>query len=286
MKTTGVFTDDLRTNLIKNECDIVVHSWKDLPIDIGNETIISGSLRRADERDILLVDKKKIQQIKKLKKISILSSSPRRVYNLKDFISDYFPHPCSDIHFSNIRGNIPTRLKKLLAGEGDALIVAKAAIDRLILNPFKEFQSLADQIKNLIDQCLWMILPLSINPSAPGQGALAIEIRSKDKKLDEMIKTFSDPLCITCVNSERLILKKYGGGCHQKIGVSFFPTFFGIVKCEKGESDIGEKFYDWSILKPSKTENIRVTKNEIFPENLNDYKFYQRKTINDSIQKN
>ena len=53
MKTTGVFTDDLRHSLVKNECDIIVHSWKDLPIEIEPSTIIAGSLRRADERDIL-----------------------------------------------------------------------------------------------------------------------------------------------------------------------------------------------------------------------------------------
>ena len=285
MESTGVFTDDLRENLIKKKCDIVVHSWKDLPIDIGKDTIIAGSLRRADERDILFVDKKKIEKIKKLKKISILSSSPRRIYNLKDFFADYFPYSCNEVHFSNIRGNIPTRIKKFLSGDGDALIVAKAAIDRLIHNPFKEFQSLSNQIKNLIDKCFWMILPLSINPSAPGQGALAIETRSNDKKLNEMIKTFSDPLCIACVNNERLILKKYGGGCHQKIGVSFFPTFFGMVKCEKGESDAGEKFYDWSVVQSSNTDKIIVKKSEIFPENLSDYKFYERKTIDNSITK-
>ena len=72
---------------------------------------------------------------------------------------------------------------------------------------------------------MWMVVPLSINPSAPGQGALAIETRSDDKKLNEMIKTFSDPLCIACVNNERLILKKYGGGFHQKIGVVFSRMF-------------------------------------------------------------
>ena len=114
MKETGVFTDDLRRSLIANECDIIVHSWKDLPIDVGTKTIISGSLKRADERDILLVNKNKIDQIKKYKKISILSSSPRRVYNLKDFILNYFPFKCEDVTFQNVRGNIPTRLKKLL----------------------------------------------------------------------------------------------------------------------------------------------------------------------------
>ena len=112
MKTTGVFTDDLRQNLIEGKCDAIIHSWNDMPIDIGEETTVAGSLRRADERDILLVDKNKINQIKKLKKISILSSSPRRVYNLKDFIQDYFPYQCNEVIFNNIRGNIPTRIIK------------------------------------------------------------------------------------------------------------------------------------------------------------------------------
>ena len=256
MKTTGVFTEDLRLSLIKKKCDIIVHSWKDMPIDIEQETMIAGSLKRADERDILLVDKKKINQIKKLKKISILSSSPRRVYNIKDFIHDYFPYNCNEIVFNNIRGNIPTRIKKLLNGDGDALIVAKAAIDRLLNNPFEEFTELSKEIRNYINQCLWMVVPLSINPSAPGQGALAIETRSRDKVLNEMIKDISDPLSITCVKKEREVLKKYGGGCHQKIGVTFFPTFFGLVKSEKGESEEGNKFYDWSALKFNNNDNL------------------------------
>ena len=285
MKTTGVFTDDLRQNLIEGKCDAIVHSWKDMPIDIGEETIISGSLRRADERDILLVDKNKVNQIKKLKKISILSSSPRRVYNLKNFIKDYFPYNCNEIVFNNIRGNIPTRIKKLLNGDGDALVVAKAAIDRLINNPFKDFSELSKEIKHYINQCLWMVIPLSVNPSAPGQGALAIETKSNDKITKKIIKDISDPLSITCVKKEREILKKYGGGCHQKIGVTFFPTFFGLVKSEKGESENGKTFSDWSVLKFNENSNLSAKKDEIFPENNSDYKFFKRITIQDSINK-
>ena len=285
MKNTGVFTDDLRQNLIEGKCDAIVHSWKDMPIDIGQETIISGSLRRADERDILLVDKKKINKIKTLKKISILSSSPRRVHNLKDFIQDYFPYNCEEIIFNNIRGNIPTRIKKLLNGDGDALIVAKSAIDRLLNNPFKDFNELSKEIKNYIDQCLWMITPLSVNPSAPGQGALAIEIKSNDEITKKIIKDISDPLSITCVTKEREILKKYGGGCHQKIGVTLFPTFFGLVKSEKGESENGKQFYDWSVLKFNEHSNLSAKKDEIFPEKTSDYKFFKRIPIQESINK-
>tara|TARA_B100001123_G_scaffold370677_1_gene433209 strand:- start:498 stop:2024 length:1527 start_codon:yes stop_codon:yes gene_type:complete len=285
METTGVFTDDLRQSLVKNECDIIVHSWKDLPIEIERSTTIAGSIRRADERDILLVNKKNIKKIEATKKISILSSSPRRIYNLKDFIQDFFPYDCNEIVFNNVRGNIPTRLKKLLNGESDALIVAKAAIDRLLNNPFKEFQELSKEIKSYIDQCLWMIVPLSINPSAPGQGALAIEIKTNDKITEAIIKNISDPLSITCVKKEREVLKKYGGGCHQKIGVSLFPTFFGLVKCEKGESEEGKKFYNWSILESKTNKNLIIKEDEIFPETILDYKFFKRSVIKDSIHK-
>ena len=285
MKTTGVFTEDLRQNLITGKCDAIVHSWKDMPIDIGQDTIIAGSLRRADERDILLVNKKKINDIKKLKTISILSSSPRRIYNLNDFIHDYFPYDCNEIIFNNVRGNIPTRIRKLLNGDGDALVVAKAAIDRLLDNPFKEFKDLSNQIRNYINQCMWMVIPLSVNPSAPGQGALAIETKSNDKITNEIIKDISDSLSITCVTKEREVLKEYGGGCHQKIGVTLFPTFFGLVKSEKGESEDGIKFYDWSVLNFNKNNNLIAKKNEIFPKNISDYKFFKRFTIQDSINK-
>lgn len=58
MPSAGVFTDDLRKNLIQNKCDIIVHSWKDLPIDLGNDTIIAGTIKRSDQRDILFIKKK------------------------------------------------------------------------------------------------------------------------------------------------------------------------------------------------------------------------------------
>ncbi len=285
MKIPGVFTDDLRKSLIDNKCDIVVHSWKDLPIDIGTKTNISGTLKRADERDILLIPKKRFGDIKKSKKISILSSSPRRVYNLKSFIKDYFPFDCNVINFINVRGNIPTRLDKLIKGEGDALIVAKAAIDRLINNPFKEYQILSTETEKKIAACNWMVIPLSINPCSPGQGALAIETHTENKSLNKIIKEISDPLTYACVEIERKVLKKFGGGCHQKIGVSCFPTFFGLIKVEKGKLDDNGEFYDLSIIKNAYESNSKVNKSEIYPENLLDYDFYDREVINESVGK-
>ena len=91
----------------------------------------------------------------------------------------------------NIRGNIPTRFKKFIKGEEDAFVVAKAAIDRLSNNNLKEFNRISNSIKDYINKCLWTITPLSINPTSPGQGALACEIRNEDNTLNNMIKKIS-----------------------------------------------------------------------------------------------
>ena len=67
MNSSGVFTDDLRNDLIKNKCDLAVHSWKDLPLDLGSDTILAGSLTRADQRDIIFIKKNKFAELKKRK---------------------------------------------------------------------------------------------------------------------------------------------------------------------------------------------------------------------------
>jgi len=194
MPNPGVFTDDLRKELIKNNCDIVVHSWKDLPLDLGKSTIIAGTLNREDQRDIIFVNKKNLEKIKASKSINILSSSPRRIYNLKSFIPKYFPFQLENINFENIRGNIPTRFRKFLEKDLDSIVIAKAAIDRLIANPFPEFTNLSNQIKNYINKCIWMITPLSLNPTSPGQGSLGIEINKENTKLSNAISNISESI--------------------------------------------------------------------------------------------
>ena len=69
MGSAGVFTDDLRNDLISNKCDLAVHSWKDLPLDLGSSTILAGSLKRADQRDILFIKKNRKESINKIKVI-------------------------------------------------------------------------------------------------------------------------------------------------------------------------------------------------------------------------
>jgi hydroxymethylbilane synthase len=285
MGSAGVFTDDLRNDLIKNECDLAVHSWKDLPLDLGDDTILAGTLERADQRDILFIKKDQIPKIIKSKSITILSSSPRRVYNLESFIKNYLPFSSEQVLFENIRGNIPSRFKKFLEGGGDGLIMAKAAIDRLLNNNINELQKISKLMKENINKCLWTITPLSQNPTSPGQGALGIEVRCDNLNVINMIKSISDQKTLECVNHERKILMAYGGGCHQKIGVSFFPTIFGLMKSKKGETDGGDQFYSWKKYDSQLISKKKVEVNEIYPSSLNAHQLFSRVAIKESVQK-
>ena len=281
MPTEGVFTNDLRDELINNKCDLIVHSWKDLPIEVGDKTKIAATLKRADKRDILFLKKNKTMDSNK---ITILCSSPRRQYNLENFIKNYLPQKFDKVNFENIRGNIPTRFKKFLENtHSDGFIVAKAAIDRLLLNNYSEFNQLKTTLKKYINECLWSVLPLSINPCSPGQGALAIETRIKDNKLNDILKDINVTEDYSNVTEERSILKNYGGGCHQKIGVSYISHKLGTVVSKRGEDENGNHFESWDLVN-SKNFNFSCNNiNEIYPEDLKSYKIFSRKQLNENI---
>ena len=281
MPTEGVFTNDLRDELINNKCDLIVHSWKDLPIEVGEKTKIAATLKRADKRDILFLKKNITLDSKK---ITILCSSPRRQYNLENFIENYLPQKFDEVCFENIRGNIPTRFKKFLEDpNSDGFIVAKAAIDRLLLNNYSEFNELKTTLKKYINECLWSVLPLSINPCSPGQGALAIETRIKDNKLNEILNDINFSKDYSNVIQERNILKNYGGGCHQKIGVSYISHKLGLVVSKKGEDKNGNHFESWDFIDPKDISFSSNTTDEIYPENLKNYKIFSRKQLNENV---
>ncbi len=285
MPESGVFTDDLRESLILNKCDIVVHSWKDLPLDLGNETIIAGTLPRADQRDILFVKKNHLSKISRNNTISIFSSSPRRVYNLQLFVKNYLPFEIKKINFMDIRGNIPTRFKKFIEGNEDAFIVAKAAIDRLLKSEFSGFNDLSKMIRTYIEKCAWTITPLSINPTSPGQGALACEVRKDDNHSRELIESINVEDDYKCAHKERKVLEQYGGGCHQKIGVSFFNTHFGVMHASRGEIEEGKEFHYWKKENSKTKFKNNIKAKDIFPENFKDYNFFERKDSKKGVEK-
>jgi hydroxymethylbilane synthase len=279
MESKGVFTQDFYQDLKRGEFDMVVHSWKDLPTEEREGTMIVATLERADVRDILLIPKTLWAQAKKSKNLKLLTSSPRRLYNLKPWLPKALPQfQDGKVEFLPVRGNIPSRLDKMFSQEA-GLIMAKAAFDRM-LSGGPGFEEVGLRTREKFGQCLFMVLPLEINPTAPAQGALAIEIAENREDLKEILSQINDTETFQNVEMEREILKSYGGGCHQKIGVSRVVKPFGVYHVEKGESDFGTKLSRHELLKYGPPKNFKgLTQNEIFPLTPKENSWFEREPI-------
>ena len=264
MPEKGVFTQDFREGLLRGDFDLVVHSWKDLAIEEDPETEIAATLPRADARDLLLVRKDRRPEVERTGVVSILTSSPRRSYNLDSFLRDALPAKISEVNFLPVRGNVPTRVRKLFQSEADGLVVAKAAIDRLLETTQSEFVSTQSDLRKAISHCRWMVLPLRANPSAPGQGALGIEVSRQRTDLRDLLAAISCPETFAAVTQEREILRGYGGGCHQKIGVNVLRRTFGDITSLRGMTDDG-RWLDSCALNPSKLRPAKISKERLWP---------------------
>ena len=185
---TGVFTKDLDIALLNNEVDIAVHSLKDIPTQLPQNIEIFAVLKRDFPQDVLV--RKPDSQTLELKDLKIATSSLRR----RAFWSKEFPNT----EFSDIRGNVQTRLKKLEEQDFDATLFSLAAIKRMGLN---------------ID---YEQLPMMI--SAPAQGVVAISGRSDDEKMKELFKDINHKPTQICIEIEREFLATLEGGCTAPIG--------------------------------------------------------------------
>lgn len=224
----GVFTTDLSQALDAGEADAVVHSWKDLPTAELPGTRVAATLTRADPRDVLLVRRDVFAARPPI--LHILSSSPRRAWQLETSLRALMPWPVEHLSVLPVRGNVPTRLAKLLAREGDALVVAKAAIDRLLAPDAPGVPSAtAEAIRSAIDTCRWMVLPLQEFPTAPAQGAIAVEIATHAPAVSECIRAINDEPTWRAARAERDILTSLGGGCHEAIGATVLIRDYGTI---------------------------------------------------------
>ena len=279
MPEMGVFTSDIREELLTEKADIAVHSWKDLPVNLEEGTEVAATIKRADPRDVLIFKKSSFKN----KKLEIFTSSPRRQENLSKFLKKALPFEIDSLSFSDIRGNILTRVQKLKDSNADGLVIAKAALDRLLFSSEKGFSEL-DSFKEDLNTFLWMVIPCSQNPCAPGQGALAVEVKSGNKKIFELLNEINDLDVFKDVEDERKKLKKYGGGCHQKIGVSIENHPLGKITTEKGLTPDNELIDKRSFI-PFKKEFSRLENpiKDFYPKLKKDFKLFSRSKINDGI---
>jgi len=280
MGDRGVFTKDFKEDLLSETVDVVIHSWKDLDLQHEDNTEVISILERADQRDLLLFKREHLLN-PNFDEIKIFSSSPRREYNLKRFLSKALPKRLhgKPILFEPVRGNMQTRLAKWKQADTvQGLILAKAALDRLLATNFPESESdeyseIRKTIRAYLKESVFMCLPLSENPNAPAQGALAAEIKASRSDIREIISKLTIHSVSRSVNIERQELQKYGGGCHQKIGVSAIAKNYGEVFYLRGLTDSNVELNSHKILKenPSQPKAKRMT--DIFPNEKEKFKF-------------
>ena len=178
----GVFVTDVQSAVLSGEADIAVHSAKDLPAETNPGLVLASVPERADPRDALVG--------------CIWNDLPKGALIATGSIRgrSHLSHLRPDLKFQELRGNIETRL--LRVDDVDAILVAKAALDRLGLNP--------EQMD---------VLPVSILLPQVGQGALAIECRNEDFEVIQMLKGIEDQKVRSLVDTERAFLAEIGSGC-------------------------------------------------------------------------
>jgi len=189
----GLFTKELEVKLLNEEIDIAVHSLKDLQTDIPKGLKIACITKRYPVEDVLIARKKGITVDKLREGAIVATGSLRRRAQLK--------HLRPDIKIVELRGNVPTRIQKFLDSKWDAIILARAGVERL---------KLKKNISSIIDK--EVMLP------AVGQGALGIEIKSTNKFAEKIVKTIHHENTFVCAVAERSFLKKLEGGCQIPIG--------------------------------------------------------------------
>ena len=190
--TKGMFTKEIEEALADGRVDLAVHSLKDLPTEIPLGFEIAAITKRENPRDVFCSCK--FQTIVELPRgARVGTSSLRRQAQLKAMRPDLDIHP--------LRGNVDTRLRKLEAGEYDAIILAAAGLNRLGKT-------------ELVRQ----IIPAEVMCPAAGQGALGIEIRAGDSQTRQQLAFLDDPAARATTTCERALLNKLGGGCQVPIG--------------------------------------------------------------------
>jgi hydroxymethylbilane synthase len=282
MPEKGVFAEDLRGDLLAGRCDLVVHSWKDLPVELHPQTIIAATLPRADQRDLLLVRADRWAQVCASGVMTVLTSSPRRAQNLKDFLPAALPTTINQLRFVPVRGNIQTRVQKLWTNAetdgAEGLIVAKAALDRLLETEADEFAATRAELRAALAQCYWMVLPLRLNPTAPAQGALALETRADQADLRELLQAINCADTYAAVERERAILRGHGGGCHQAIGVSVLRRPYGEITFVRGLDPLGNELLEAS-LQPRQPRPAKVPRHLLWPARASEHDWFVRTAL-------
>lgn len=188
----GVFIKELEEALLEEHIDLAVHSVKDVPTDVPSRLCFPAVCRRDDTRDCLISGKG--ETLDKLRRgARVGTSSLRRQSQLR--------HLRADLDVRDLRGNVDTRLRKVDSGEYEAIVLAKAGLDRL---------GMSARITEVLSPDVCM--------PAVGQGAIAVQARIKDEELGDALAPLDDNETRQSIVAERALLGALQGGCQVPLG--------------------------------------------------------------------
>jgi hydroxymethylbilane synthase len=207
-----MFTAAIERVLLAGEVDVAVHSAKDLPSETSPEAEIAAVLSRAPMDDVL-VSKQRGGLASLPHGATVATGSVRRKHQLL--------WKRADLKLIDLRGNVPTRLRKLSESEWDAIVLARAGLERLGLSPSR-IEISFEGMQFFLD-----VLPCEIFLPAGGQGVIALQVRANDQGTKELVGLVNDRETLLCLQAEREFLRGLQGDCNCPVGV--------LAKIDKGK---------------------------------------------------
>ena len=200
----GLFTAEIEQALLAGDVDVAVHSAKDLPSETSLGAQVTAVLPRAPINDVL-ISKHPGSLASIPGSATVATGSVRRQRQL------HWQRP--DLKVVDLRGNVPTRLRKLAKNEWDGIVLASAGLERL------GFSLTRPEIGFDGGQFFLEILPAEVFLPAGGQGIIALQIRSDDQRTKALLNPVSDRETLHCLQAERDFLNRLHGDCNSPVGV-------------------------------------------------------------------
>ncbi|HZF27366.1 MAG TPA: hydroxymethylbilane synthase [Steroidobacteraceae bacterium] len=229
------FSAEIDAALLAGDVDLTVHSLKDLSLERPAQLTLAAIPKRENPRDVIIFRADVRQRLRSGQVLRIGTSAPRRLENVPRFIARALPGDgLARVECVEIRGNVDTRLGRLHEPEAserrlDGVVLAFAGLIRLWRDTRPEGGR--EKLRALLQNIRWMVLPLTDCPTAPGQGALAVECRSNAADVRTALARLNDETSARLAAVERQVLAQYGGGCHQRFGATCIehPAFGSLL---------------------------------------------------------
>ncbi len=297
MVDKNVFSSDIDAALLHGLADFAVHSLK----DVGEERLLSEGdfaaavFERDCPHDVVIFKLSILEKLKKKDPLSIGTSSLRREELVPSFLQKALPRFDEShsekpvIRIKPIRGNVETRLRKLIhSNDYDGIVLAAAGLNRLLNSEFYL------EAKTLLQGTLKMWLPLVECPPALGQGALLIECLKTNERAVEMLKTIDNQELKAQLLAERAATLDFGKGCHQRFGAIFIENNYSNKKNTEGGNCVisagktadGHSANRFVFDIDKRLIGKKIVSATDFMREFFDYKFYEKELIHKILKNN